>query len=420
MDYERLITGIGRVNWATQTVVTRTVNHALSVRNWLIGAYIIEYEQNGLDRARYGDQLLERVAGDLRRFRIKGFSRTNLKNCRTFAIGYPALANPATSAQLLKALNLEYQAIAIGQTASDQLQITDLRLSQGDMEAFQLPISDLTNPFPSLNQKNEEAQPLAWQNDAYYLQLFLTLPWSSLLILTRLNDPLKRAFYELESMKGGWSSRELKRQIDSMLYERVGFSQDKHRVMALANEGRLVTRPETILRDPYVLEFLGLEERASYSESDLEQALIDHLQSFMLELGRDFCFVDRQFRMPISGRHYYLDLLFFHRSLRCLVAVDLKIGSFRPEYAGQMNFYLNYLKEEVALPDENPPVGILLCSEKNVDEVRFATAGLDAQLFVSRYLVKLPSEEQLKEWLRLERARIEVQIESDESVGEDR
>lgn len=181
--------------------------------------------------------------------------------------------------------------------------------------------------------------------------------------------------------------------------------------MTLAQEGRLIDSPMTILRDPYVLEFLQLEERAVYSESDLEQALINHLQQFLHELGRDFCFVERQFRITVANRHYFLDLLFYHRRLRCLVAIDLKIGEFQPGYAGQMNLYLNYLKQEVMLPDENPPVGILLCSDKDAEEVHYATAGMDSQLFVSRYLVALPSEEQLKQWLRDEQERLQSHLE---------
>ena len=198
--------------------------------------------------------------------------------------------------------------------------------------------------------------------------------------------------------------------MNSMLYERVGLSKDKDGVLALANQGQILDSPKNVLRDPYVLEFLGLEHRNTYSESELEQALIDHLQDFMHELGRDFCFVDRQYRITVDAEHYFLDLLFYHRTLRCLIAIDLKLGKFRHDYAGQMNFYLNYLKENVTYPHENPPVGILLCAEKDAEAVHYATAGLDNQLFVSRYLVALPSEETLKKWLKEEQERLEQQF----------
>jgi predicted nuclease of restriction endonuclease-like (RecB) superfamily len=195
-----------------------------------------------------------------------------------------------------------------------------------------------------------------------------------------------------------------------MLYERVGLSKDKEAMLALANQGQIVDSPKSILRDPYILEFLGLEEKVTYSESDLEQALIEHLQDFMHELGRDFCFVDRQHRITVGSEHYFVDLLFYHRGLQCLIAIELKLGKFRYEYAGQMNFYLNYLKENATYSYENPPVGIILCAEKDAETVHYATAGLDNQLFVSRYSVALPSEENLKNWLKEEQNRIEQEF----------
>ncbi|MFN6563181.1 MAG: YhcG family protein [Nostoc sp. ChiSLP01] len=266
------------------------------------------------------------------------------------------------------------------------------------------------NLFPALKARELESTSLIWQDSNYYHRLFSTLSWSHILELTRIDNTTKRAFYELECIKSNWSKRELKRQINSMLYERVGLSKDKEAVLVLANEGQLIDSPEKILRDPYILEFLNLEERTSYSESDLEEALINHLQEFMHELGRDFCFVDRQFRITVGGEHYFLDLLFYHRSLQCLIAIDLKLGKFKHDYAGQMNFYLNYLRENVAYPYENSPVGILLCAEKDAEEVYYATAGLDNQLFVSLYMLALPSEETLKQWLKKEQERLEKQF----------
>jgi predicted nuclease of restriction endonuclease-like (RecB) superfamily len=188
-----------------------------------------------------------------------------------------------------------------------------------------------------------------------------------------------------------------------MLFERVGLSRNRDAVLALADKGRLLDTVATNLRDPYVLEFLGLPEREAYSEADLERALVDHLQEFLLELGRDFAFLARQYRITVGGRHHFIDLLFFHRRLRCLVAVDLKIGAFGHEDAGQMNFYLNYLGENVSLADENAPVGIVLCADKEAEEVHYATGNLDHQVFVSRYLTRLPTEQQLRAWLAEER-----------------
>ena len=229
------------------------------------------------------------------------------------------------------------------------------------------------------------------------------LSFSHLLELARIEDPIARAFYEVQALSHRWSVRELKRQRNAMLFERIGLSRDANAVLALANEGRLINTPTTTVRDPYVLEFLGLPEREVYSEADLETALVDHLQEFLLELGADFAFLGRQYRITVGGRHHYIDLLFFHRRLRCLVAIDLKIGAFGYEDAGQMNFYLSYLRENVSLDDENPPVGLILCADKDVEEVHYATGSLDQQVFVSRYLTRLPTEGQLRSWLAEER-----------------
>lgn len=224
----------------------------------------------------------------------------------------------------------------------------------------------------------------------------------------------QRAFYELHCLKERWSVREMQRQRNSMLYERIGLSGNRDEVLALAREGTLAESPGAQLRDPYVFEFLGVERHPAMTESDLERALVDHLQQFLFELGRDFCFVARQFRITAANRHHYIDLLLFHRRLRCLVAIDLKLGAFEPEHAGQLRFYVNYLAEHVAYPEENPPVGILLCADRDAEVVRFATAG-DGDLFVTRYQLQLPSEEQLKRWLHEERARIEQTVDETDS-----
>jgi predicted nuclease of restriction endonuclease-like (RecB) superfamily len=400
MNYEGLLNDISSINDTTTAAVARSVNQILTIRNWFIGAYIVEYEQNGADRAAYGTELLKRLANDLKSRNIKGLSARNLKNFRQFALTYPGIAKDEILSTLLPLLGLSTRLIEIRQTPSAEFETS----SPPAGETVENPPVGL---FPTLLTRDQEQPSLSWQDSKYYQRLFTSLSWSHLLELTRIDDSIKRAFYELESIKGNWSLRELKRQTQSMLYERIGLSQDKDAVLALASKGQLIDSPTNIIRDPYILEFLGLEERATYSESDLEQALIDHLQQFMQELGRDFCFVERQFRITVAGEHYYLDLLFYHRALQCLIAIELKLGEFRHEYAGQMNFYLNYLKENVAYSYENPPVGILLCAQKDSEAVHYATAGMDNQLFVSRYLVALPSEDTLKQWLREEKSRLE-------------
>ncbi len=236
------------------------------------------------------------------------------------------------------------------------------------------------------------------------------ISWTHFLELVRIDDPWKRAFYENELLQGHWSKRQLQRQIESLLYERTGLSTHKKGVIERA---RKQEPPETIaemLRDPYILEFTGLSERHEYSEGELESALLDHLQRFLLELGRGFCFEARQFRMTEGRKHHRVDLVFYHRILRCHVLLDLKIRSFKPEDAGQMNFYVNWFKANMMHEGDNPPVGILLCSDKDGTEVEFATAGMDQKLFVFRYLVALPSVEKLRRFLEADRERIESQM----------
>ena len=221
---------------------------------------------------------------------------------------------------------------------------------------------------------------------------------------------MKRAFYETETVKNGWSVRELKRQVDSMLFERVGLSKDKEGVLRLAQEGHLITQPSELFKDPYVLEFTGLAEKPRYVESDLETALLDHLREFLLELGQGFCFEARQKRITVGNEHDYVDLVFYHRVLRCHVLMDLKTRKFRPADAGQMNFYLNYYRDEVRVGGDNLPVGLILCTDRERVHVEYATAGLDNQVFVSRYLVALPSIEQLETFLVNERRRLSDEI----------
>lgn len=353
--FDELIAGLTQIHEDARRSAARSVDQILTVRSWLIGAWIIAYEQRGEDRARYGERLLESIALAIRERGVTGLSQSSLKNCRQVASVWPRLV--------------------IRQTLSGE-----------SVPALDLP------EFPEQNTDG-----LAFRDDAWMLRLRTELSFSHLLELSRIDAPLRRASYEVEAIKQRWSLRELKRQVQSMLYERAGLARDPS--VALAQSGRDREVPAATIRDPYVLEFLGLEGRAPATESELEAALIEHLEHFLLELGRDFCFMGRQYRITVGGRHHFIDLLFFHRRLRCLVAIDLKLGAFGYEDAGQMNFYLNYLRENVALPEESPPVGIVLCSEKDAAEVRYATGGLDQQVFVSRYLVALPTEEQLRRWL---------------------
>jgi predicted nuclease of restriction endonuclease-like (RecB) superfamily len=360
MDYEALVAAITQAHGHAQRQAVQAVNLALTLRNWLIGYHIVEYQQHGSDRARYGERLLETLARDLRRRIGTGFTKRYLELFRQFYLRYP---------------------------------IAQSVISQFDLSLPSAPSVMMT--------------PLDWQDDAYFARLFRTLPWTHFIELFRLDDPLKRAFYEVETLQNRWSVRELKRQMDSLLFERVGLSLNKEGVPALAKQGELVTTPAEIVRDPYVFEFLGLKREELYQESRLERALLDHLQEFLLELGRGFCFVARQRRVTIENEHYYIDLLLYNRRLKCLVALDLKLGHFRPEYAGTMNFYLNYLKAEEMEEGENPPIGIVLCSEKSEARVEYALGGMSNPIFVSRHLLHLPTKEELEAFLQRARGRLE-------------
>lgn len=236
------------------------------------------------------------------------------------------------------------------------------------------------------------------------------LSWSHYCELITIKDDLARSFYEIESIRNNWSVRELKRQINSLLFERLALSKDKDKVTQLAQEGQVIERPEDVIKDPYVLEFLGLPERSYYTESQLEQELINHLQEFILELGKGFTFVGRQKRITIDNEHYYIDLIFYHRILRCLVLIDLKMGKLIHADVGQMNFYLNYIKDQETLEDENPPVGIILCTEPNRSKVfvEYALGGLSNKVFVSKYKLYLPTTNELEAEMQKEAARLSL------------
>lgn len=342
----------------TQQAAVQQVNYWLTVRNWLIGAYIAEYEQKGTDRAAYGARLMPELADRLRH--IKGLSVFQLYRFVEFYRAYPAIL--ATVSQELQQLALETVGL----------------------------------PAPA-------AQPAPVGLDG---RLLLTrLSFSHFIELLKLDTPLQRGFYEVQSVKNSWSVRELKRAISSALYERTGLSTDKAAVLA-GHAGTQTLAPTDVLKDPYILEFLGLEERPSYSESDLEAAIIAHLQTFLVELGRGFCFEARQKRITFDNEHYFIDLVFYHRILKCHVLVDLKIGAFSHADAGQMNVYLNYYRENEMTPGDNPPVGLILCAQKNDTLVRYATTGLSEQLFVSKYRLSLPSEAELQALIRQEQSRL--------------
>lgn len=372
MNYSGLIKSITGATVRLKENVAAVANQALVIRNWLVGAWLVEFEQSGKDRAEYGQKLLESVAADLAKKEIKGLTDPRvLRDCRVLYRAYPQIRGSVTR---------ELGTITLPLNTPVTLTVTGKRIRGS-------PTRELPTPLA--------------------LQELTRLSWTHLQELIRLDDPWRRAFYENECIKGRWSIRQLQRQIGSLLYERTGLSTDKKAVIQRARTQEPRQSISDVLRDPYILEFTGLAERTEYSELDLETVLLDHLQKFLLELGRCFCFEARQFRITEGRKHHRIDLVFYHRLLRCHVLIDLKIRPFKPSDAGQMNFYVNWFKAHMMEEGDQPPVGILLCSDSDGTEVEFATAGMDQKLFVSRYLVALPSVEKLRSFLEADRERTE-------------
>lgn len=369
-NFDHLVTGITETSRYFQQQAQKQVNVALTLRNWLIGLYLFEYEQHGQDRAEYGEKLLPKLAKTLLRQGVKGVSVTNLKLFRQFYKTYPA----------------------IGQAVTDQLALAG---NQGKNLARMLPAT--------LPISQTMTDPLL--TDPHKLVNYLS--FTHIIELLKADTALKRAFYEVHTLQNNWSVRELQRAMNSMFYERTGLSSDKTAVLQKHATGTGLTAHE-VFRNPYVLEFLGLDEKSEYSETDLENAIINHLQTFLLEMGKGFCFEARQKRITFDNTHYRIDLVFYHRILKCHVLVDLKLGEFDHADAGQMNVYLNYYADQEMQAGDQPPIGIILCASQNAQLVKYATAGMGQQLRVSNYLINLPSEDELKRIIRDEQEKYRV------------
>ena len=370
MNFESLVSHIDTVQHALQAQAAHAVNLSLTARNWLIGYYIVEFEQNGEDRAAYGEQLLKKLE---LRLNTKGLTERRFREFRRLYQVYPQLQSPVV-----------------------QYIVSHSEIRHTLSAEFVEPIRHT----PTAELQNVDIQTENWQMPAS--KLFNKLPYSHLKFISKIENPVKRSFYEMESMRGCWSARELERQIHTLYYERSGLSQNKEALSALVQQQAAQLQPKDVINTPVTLEFLGLNERALVTEDDLEQSILDNLQNFLLEMGHGFCFEARQKRILIDGDYYFADLVFYHRILKCHIIVELKIDRFRHEYASQLNMYLNYYKSEVMQHDDNPPVGILLCTEKGDTLVKYATAGLDPNIFVQKYMIELPTEEEIKDFISKE------------------
>ncbi len=346
--------------------IQKQVNTALTLRNYFIGCILSEYELKGGDRAVYGENLFREIAR--RTNHIKGMSERNLYLFRSFYLAYPNILQTLSAKSYFKNL----KGTEILQTPSAKSKITDKHTG---------------NTVVDLDK------------------LINHLSFSHIIELLKTEDGRRRKFYETETIKNNWSVRELQRAMNSMVYERTGLSKNKKAVMLKQNNAHEVI-PENVFKNPYILEFLNIEEKVTYSETDLEQAILNHLQNFLLELGKGFCFEARQKRITFDNRHYHVDLVFYHRILKCHVLVDLKVGEFEHADVGQMNLYLNYFTENETVVGDNPPIGIILCAYKNANLVRYATTGMSQKIFVNKYLINLPQEEQLKEIIEEEQNKV--------------
>ena len=360
-NFEKLVGVIWQVHEEMAAQAGKAVNLSLTLRNWLIGFYLAVYEQNGADRAEYGTRLLEKLSSRLAEAGMEGVAPRSLRQYRQFYFIYPEIWQTPSAKTF------------------EHLVPSSIRQT--------LPAKFKTSP-------STQKQPAI-----IVLELIQKLSFSHFAELISISDETKRVFYEVECIRGNWSVRELKRQIGSLYYERSSLSKDKKKLAALTQEGAEAAESRLVIRDPYVFEFLGLKPREVMSESHLEDQLLDKLQDFLLELGHGFCFESRQKRILIGDTHNFVDLVFYHRILKCHVLVELKLEQFSHENIGQLNTYVNWYKKNMMSEGDNPPIGILLCTQRNRTLVEYALAGMDNGLFVSKYQLELPKKEEMQRFI---------------------
>ncbi len=407
LDFAALVKAIRQVHEQSAALVNRTVNSTLTLRNWVIGAYIREYEQRGADRAKYGEALVDRVAERLGAVGLNDLTGRYLRLCRQFAAVYPGMwrSVTATSAQALLPNPIWRSLTAKSPTVPNEpIQKTAISESKQPI----LPVSifrSVTEQFHTALDSaiRESATP---ELGAPMRKLVSALSFTHLAELITIDDPLKRAFYEIECIRGTWSVRALKRQIATLYFERSGLSKDKEKLAAMVQKGVEPAEPKLAIRDPYIFEFLGLRAKDAVSESDLETALVENLREFLLELGHGFCLEAQQKSIVIGKTRGFVDLVFYHRILKCHVLVELKVDEFRHEHLGQLNTYVTWYRESMMSEGDNPPVGLLLCTDNDHGLVQFATGSMDNHLFVSKYAVELPTKEELEKFLHAKHLEI--------------
>lgn len=349
--------------------VARSINTAMVQAYWHLGREIVTSEQQGHARAEYGEMLVRSVAQTLQARYGRGFSYSNVKRMKQFFLSYPSGS----------------------------------RAPVADKGATLWRLSPVQDKGATVSRLSESGSTISFPSG---------LSWSHYCLLIRIDAEPVRTFYEIEAVQASWSVRELERQIGSLLYERLARSRDEAGVKALSQEGQVLARPSDAIKDPLVLEFLDLEERAHWRERDMEQAIIDRLETFLLELGKGFCFVSRQKRLTVDGDHFYVDLVFYNRLLSCFVLIDLKLGKLTHQDLGQMQMYVNYFDRHECEPSDSPTAGIVLCSDKNDAMVKITLPETNPVVHAARYQLYLPTESELQTELTNERAAVEAQLRS--------
>jgi len=377
-EIQNLVTVISETQSYFRQQAQKQVNIGLTLRNWFFGFYIVEYEQKGKDRAVYGENLIKNLSKLLSKKNLKGFSEVNLRMYRSFYLCYPEIQQSVTIEFYLN----DFQKNTILQSVPAKL--------TGDKNQ-------------AINNEIIIFQSVSGKSISDIEKMINHLSFTHIVELIKQDNDTKRSFYQWQSIDNSWSVRELQRAVNSMLYERTGLSFDKEKV--IENQKKLPILPEDFFKNPYILEFLELKQETAYSESDLEQAIINHLQTFLIELGKGFCFEARQKRITFDNTHYFIDLVFYHRILKCNILIDLKLGEFTHADSGQMNVYLNYYNENEKQENDNPPIGLILCAGKNENLVKYATANLSQHVFVSKYLINLPNENDLKKIIEEEQKK---------------
>ncbi|MEV4881713.1 DUF1016 family protein [Chitinophaga ginsengisegetis] len=407
MKFNHLLNSIETTHVHFQEVAAKAINRSLTIRNWMIGCYIVEYEQKGVDRARYGAQLLEQISKELPVLKL---SATNLRLCRQFYQYYPQISQVVSDElknnpiQIHQSLTDEFEKInmRIHQSVTDELQITS-----NQQHTIHQTVSD--ELLASNNPSVSSVTPPVEIGRVSGKKIVNNLSFTHIASLLTIEDDFKRTFFEVECIKGNWSVRELKRQINSLYFERMGLAKDPHKLSRLIQQStESPVTPADLIKNVYSFEFLDLPQKAIEKESTVEQKLLDHLQEFLLEMGHGFCLEGRQKRILIGQEYYFVDVVFYHRILKCHVLIELKVGDFTYADAGQLTTYLNYFKAKMTAPGDNPPIGILLVTNKDEALAEYAIpSGMDLQMFISTYAVQLPTKEELQQFLAGELRRCE-------------